>query len=346
MRLKKEFAYYAKIALNRLGWIAGQVELTTKCFQRCRGCMSWQQPHKEFTLDQLKIACQQLVSFPTFEHLTLTGGDPQAWSSLNEFFRWYIAVKPQFKLQINCAMTQPIKNRWLWREALSDIKVSMDSCNEKIYQLIRGDKKTTPQMIMDRCWKLDHPRLAFNVTVYPENQIGLVDLIYNLNWHHQQGLSIRKVMITAGIGSEARKGNQDKNFWDIWQKHKKIILSDKNIAINTSFHELHDEDELMVRDICSLQGIKSVHCWSSLLGFHAKPNGDLYPCCIVGGEVAETLEEFKVGNIFESNLKELYPTLTSQLHYKKEVCRDNCMYKQLQLNLITEQASEVILSLP
>lgn len=346
MKLKDTFKYYAKVATNKLGWVAGQIELTTKCFQHCRGCVSWQQEMKEWTFDQLTNMHSQLSKFPTFEHLTLTGGDPQAWPRLNEFLMYHAAQKSKPKLQINCALARNIKNTNLWRAAIDDIKVSMDAYSNKMFQLMRGDKENTPKTILERCWQLKHPRLAFNITVYPANQCELVGLIRWLNSHYEQGLPIRKIMITAGIGGKEGVNIQNKRFWSQWREDKNFILRDKDITVKTSFHELADEDEGMVRDICNTPEIENVHCWASMLGFHIKPNGDLYPCCIVGGEVAETLEEFKIGNVFEEDLKTLYAKLTPQLHYKKAVCRENCMYKQLQLNTICEEASKTVLSLP
>ena len=343
-RLKKDFAYYAKIASNKLGWVAGQVELTSQCFQHCRGCLSCQKPIGTMCVDMLMNLHRQLRLFSTFEHLTLTGGDPQAWPPLNEFLKWHITQQSKFKLQINTAMTRDVEDSNLWCTAINDIKVSMDACTEKTFRLIRGDKENTPETIIDRCWQLKHPRLAFNITVYPENMDELCKLVCWLNAQYKLGLPIRKIMITAGIGG--KKGLQDEHFWEAWQNSKKCILADSNITVQTSFHEFSDEDEWLVRKICNAPETQSVRCWASLLGFHIKPNGDLYPCCIVGGEVAETLEEFKVGNISEQSLQSLHRKCEPELHYEKAVCRENCMYKQLQINTITEEASKVVLSLP
>lgn len=346
MKLKNQFGYYAKIAIRRLGWVAGQLELTTKCFQHCRGCMSHEQSPQEFSLMNLVKVYNQLAAIPTFEHLTLTGGDPQAWLPLDAFLKIHLHnSNTKMALQLNCALTQPIKDATLWCEAVTDFKISLDGCTVKTYQRIRGDKSMTPRIVMDRCWELDSPGIAFNITVYPENLFELYDLVRYIDSHHQQGMPMRKVMITAGIGD--RRGTQGMEFHNEWLRQKQLILADETICVHTSFHELWDEDELLVRDVCEKSEMRFVRCWAGMLGFHIKPDGTLYPCCIVGGEVSETIQKFKIGNVHAETLKELYEKCKPHTRYKDEsVCRNNCMYKQLQINMITQQASKITLALP
>ena len=346
MKLKKLYESYSKIALNKLGYVGGQIEITSKCFQHCRGCISWKQEPIAFTLAQLQRACEQLATFPTFEHLTLTGGDPRTWEPLDEFLRWFNMQNFQFKLQLNTALARPIKDLRLW-QTLYGFKVSMDACTNETYQKIRHDPENTPQTIMERCWELHHGRLALHVTVYPENQHEFLDLMYWINEEYRVGLPLRKVMITAAIGSDACRGDQNEVFYRKWRADKAHILADPSIAVPNSFSESHDEDELLVREICLDPDILSTRCWASLLGFHIKPNGDLYPCCIVGGEVSETLDEYKLGNVFEDHIANHYSRIQPLAQYgRNQACRHNCMYKQLQINMTAEQASDTVLALP
>lgn len=348
MKLKNSFAYYAKIATNQLGWVGGQIEVTTKCFQRCRGCVSWAQEKVEWSLGQLINVYQQLDNIVTFEHLTLTGGDPQSWEPLDDFIQWRLqtyGINPKIKLQINTAMTQDIKDMALWRIGVNDFKVSMDACTESTFKRIRGDNKRTPQGIMNRCIILKHESLAFNVTVYPENQSELVQLIQWVNDHYQAGMPIRKIMITAGIGD--LKGLQNESFWNKWRNDKQTILQQSNITVPTSFHEEFDEDGEMVRQVCNQKKLDTVHCWASIIGFHIKADGALYPCCIAGGEVSATEKEYEIGNVKIDTLQYLYNGIKPTLRYKtKKYCRENCMYKQLQINIISEQANKITLALP
>ena len=346
MKLKKLYELYSKIALNKLGYVGGQIEITSQCFQHCLGCISWKQDTVMFSLEQLQNTCRQLATFTTFEHLTLTGGDPRTWEPLDEFLEWFGMQQFKFKLQLNTALARPIKDVLLW-QTVYGFKVSMDACTNETYQAIRHDPENTPQTIMERCWELSHPRLALNVTVYPENQHEFYDLMLWINKEYQNGLPLRKVMITAAIGSEACRGDQNEEFYSQWEVDKERILENKDITVPNSFSESHDEDELMVRDVCNSSEILDTRCWAGLLGFHIKPNGDLYPCCIVGGEVSETLEEHKIGNIFSDHIANLYANLCPDYRYARhQACRDNCMYKQLQINITAEQARNTVLALP
>ena len=347
MKLKKLYELYAKVALNKLGYVGGQIEITSKCFQHCRGCISWKQDPVMFTLEQLQTACNQLALFDTFEHLTLTGGDPKTWEPLDDFLMWFDRQQFKFKLQLNTALARPIRDVQLWRDVVYGFKVSMDACTNETYQKIRHDPENTPQTIMQRCWELSHPRLALNVTVYPENQHEFYDLMLWINKEFQNGLPLRKVMITAAIGSDACRGDQNEEFYSQWEVDKERILENKDITVPNSFSESHDEDELLVRDVCASPELHEVRCWASLLGFHIKPNGDLYPCCIVGGEVSETIEAYKIGNIFEKHISDLYYSVKAIHRYRtNQACRDNCMYKQLQINMTAEQALNTVLALP
>jgi len=340
MQIRNDLKYYGKIASDKLGYVAGQIEVTTKCFQHCRGCSSWHDSLQEFSLQKIKKVYLDLCEFKTFEHLTLTGGDPQAWTFLNEFLEWHLKQNKKPKLQISTAMTQNISEISLWQHAIDDVRVSLDAYSGSMYHYIRGDKENSPSKIIDKCWELRHPNLAFIITVYPENQCELCDLVILLNEHAKKGLSIRKIIIMAAIGEKS--GKQERDFWNKWEHDKCAIMHNDDYIIPTNF----SDDIQKVRHFCNLEEAKNVRCWSGRIGFHIKADGALYPCCLVGGEALKTNKAFCIGNVFEKSLQELYDKYIPTFFYQTEICRKICQYKQLQINLIGEQASKICLSMP
>ena len=52
---------------------------------------------------------------------------------------------------------------------------------------------------------------------------------------------------------------------------------------------------------------KQILCHINKFHAHIKRNGDVYPCCMSGGEVGQSLQDyFKLGNIFKEDIKDIY----------------------------------------
>lgn len=360
---------YGKLAANKHGYVAGQVEVTSKCFQHCIACESWRDDKKgvivgEWTLKQLQDFCEWCANFGIFEHLSLTGGDPQAWPFLEEFLEWFQNWRPMaarstgswIRLQLNTALVKPVTNPELWRTAIDDVRISLDTLNTKIYQQIRGDRQTTPKDILKNADALRHPRLAINTTIYPEN-IGVIrELIDGLaDVKKYSGLPIRKVMFLAVIGP--RRGDLNEGYF--WQTYKELKAYSQEAQVKEAIETGFAEDVKEVRDFCKSEEAKSIPCYAGNLSFHAKANGDLYPCCLAGGEAITTYPQLKLGNLWERLTEQEHPVQTNPLrqlydkyqpgkHYGKASmpCSDICQWKQLQVNLAAHLAASTVLSMP
>ena len=169
---REDLKYYAKLATETFGWVAGQIEVTTVCFQKCLHChskVSGKQRHMSISY-LLNVLASMVSAFPMFRHLTLTGGDPQAWRYLTAFLEHW-CVDSQVKLQISTAMTQDLTyhESILWRKCVADLGVSIDAVTTPKYQHLRGDLLTLPAEVFERLKTLQHPKLAFIVTMYEEN---------------------------------------------------------------------------------------------------------------------------------------------------------------------------------
>lgn len=340
MKIRDDIMLYGKLAQQQLGYVAGQVEVTSACFQNCKYCSSWKtgKYYGHFRLQQLQnFVIGLAIQFPMFEHLTLTGGDPQAWQDLDEFLNWWNISQAldRINLQISTALARDIENPALWRSAIKDLRVSIDAYEPETYKAVRGDKENNFSTILLRLEKLNHPNLAIIATMYPDNIVELLPLLALLDTFYTKGLPMRKIIVMAGIGVEL-----DKKFWHRWRYTKQ--WTEDNIEVPTSFAD----DIIATRTQCMSCAMGDVRCWASKLGFHIKPNGDVYPCCLIGGEAIEVQKEFLMGNIFEQDLIDIYNSYTPTRYAMKPICREVCQFKQFQINLVGEFASKLKLAIP
>lgn len=336
MKLRDDILLYGKLAQQELGYVAGQVEVTSACFQNCKYCSSWKtgKYYGHFRLQQLQNFVIDLsYQFPMFEHLTLTGGDPQAWQDLNEFLDWWQLGK--IDLQISTALARDIEEPDLWRTKINDLRVSIDAFSDFLYPIMRGDKNNTCDIILARLEKLSHPNLAIIITMYPDNILELLPLLGILDNLYRHGLPMRRVIVMMGIGITL-----DEDFKLHWRTTKK--WAEENIQVPTSFAD----DIIAVRAQCNSPVVDDVRCWASKLGFHIKPNGDVYPCCLIGGEAIEVQKEFLMGNIFEQKLIDIYNSYTPTKYTMKPICRKVCQFKQFQINQAGEYAQKIKLAIP
>lgn len=338
------------MALHRPEYLAGQVEVTSRCFQACLGCDSWREDLKgsstgEWTLQQLqKFTSDLLVDFPNFRHLSLTGGDPQAWPHLEEYLDWQFEYAGRIRIQLNTALTQPISNLMLWRNGIDDFRVSLDGITEATYNRIRGSKRpetvdgkrkyvdgaaTTPEEVIQRMIELQHPRLTTNTTVFHENVHEAREILTRLiQAVRNEGLVIRKAHFMAAIGDRGPRDVLQHTFLEEWKALHAL-------AATAPFETNVAESPLEVRQY--LNGnpeAKRIPCYTGSISFHVKCNGDLYPCCLVGGEALETQKAFRIGNVHRESLKTLHGRYTPTCDYAdpNKPCSSICQWKQLQVN--------------
>jgi len=350
MEIRSDIQQYAKLALLRTGYVSGQVEVSSKCFQHCRACESWRDDlsgvvRGMWELPTLQALCVELMRTHPFEHLTLTGGDPQAWPYLDAFLNWWAGetTYSRFKLQINTALTQdPDPAQW---QIFDDVCVSLDAVQPEIYAKIRGDKQTDPHEVLRRMKHLGHRGLATRTTVMPENLGHCYAILDALEVLHRQ-TPIRKAVFMAGIGP--RVGRDD----GFWSRYRELAKDAKSWSVPTSFAD----DVWETRQFCESDAAKSVPCYAGNISFHAKANGDWYPCCLAGGEAITTYPQLRIGNYFQevahspamSAARRLLDRYRPHCHYGKAdmPCSEICQYKQLQVNLAAHAASTSTLSMP
>jgi len=337
---RPDMMFYAKLAQRKVGYVAGQMELTSTCGQKCAACDSWR-AHKKgeitgtFSYEKINDIFQQLNKIPTFEHLSMTGGDPQHWedptcnANLDTILTW-LAPTAKFSLQVNTALiVEP--NIPLWQKSLSRIRVSLDGVNQATYRIMRGDDRD-PREILDRMDRLAHPGLATNTCVTDYNIDEVPQIIEALNKLKNPP---RKAMFLAVM--DFKIGDK---FWEKYARLKDI----PSHHVETSFQE----DVQGVREFVVSPEAADIPCYVGGITFHLKCNGDMYPCCLVGGEAIKTREEMKIGSVHENTIEQIQRSYRLFPHYKScnSPCQKVCQWKQLQINRLAHAASKVKLTMP
>ena len=342
---RPDLLLYGKHAGNGGKYVAGQIELTTACSQRCGWCQSWRQPADEWKLEDLKIFCLHLAeAFRGFEHLTLTGGDPLSWPWLYEFLDWFTwqqrVGRIQYHLQITTALAKTLTDaQVLLLRKVRDIRVSLDAMNPATYQKIRG-VRADPEVIVARLHALKHPRASTLTTVGPENVREIPAIIEALQVLHQDGYFRRAIFLPV-IGVKVLL-HEAANFNADWRAAASMDYG----KMPTSFAE----DPWAVRAWCQSEAAHRVPCYASRISFHVKASGEVYPCCLVGGEAIETCAEMRLGNVRIDPLINIWrrASALSLRGYANPgaPCRDVCQFKQAALNAAGHKAAETILSVP
>ena len=348
--------YYGKIASKRLGLVAGQLETTRDCFQQCDMCYSWREAlavdkseERECSLERGKHLLAELRSIPTFEWLTLTGGDPQKWTHLSAFLKAYLDNPCQYQLSLNTALTQDLsaEESSLFLQTLGSLRISIEALSTQLYQKIRGDD-TDPGAVFQRMVDLGHPNTLTLSAVRTDNIYELRKLLrfffetggLNDTMRERSGGSIQRCLFMPQILSEGD-------------------LRDKEDFVER-YDELADESTIRYGDLVSfaesstatkkkMEESSEMPCFVGNLSFHIKPNGDYYPCCLLGGEAMTTQTDYCLGNIDDHDLRVLWQgnDLDAQRMYREGTpCLRLCQWKQYHLNHAGWNASRTTLRIP
>jgi len=338
--IRDDIKFYGKLAQRKGGYVAGQIEVTSDCYQNCHACDSWK-AHKTgvargtLTMDDVVNICRQLSEMPTFEHLSFTGGDPQKW--FLESFLLNHRDRFHFSLQVNTALA--VDGNWeLYRRGINRLRVSLDGVTKATYQKMRG-VQTNPEDVLERMELLGRGSknsegisIATNTCVSDRNIDEVPLIIKRLN---KMKNPPRKAMFLAVLGLEVGK-----DFWDKFAKLKEI----SSPKVPTSF----SEDVEWVRKFTKSEHADSIPCYAGGITFHIKCDGDVYPCCLTGGEAIAMHPEFVMGNALSEPLSEISKRYRPTFHYKgkKGPCVSICQYKQLQLNRAADEASKTMMTMP
>jgi MoaA/NifB/PqqE/SkfB family radical SAM enzyme len=338
---RPDLAYYGKMLHRELGPIAGQVELTSSCYQECAHCMSWRDHHSGvekgvWTYIQMVKLHEELSAAETFEHLSLTGGDPQAWAPLCDYLEYHKTSGEPYGLQCNTTLMRKLRpaEHGMWDSAFEDIRLSLDAITPATYLATRG-VEADPIEILERCRAFQQARVAINVCVQPSNIDEIPQLIETVARDFK---FIRKIMLLIVIGPDSLS----QEFFDKW-----ACLVQDEIHTHRDVQVSCAEDPRDVRKALASGAYDKLKCRVGGSTFHIKANGDIYPCCLTGGEAIETVRAFRLGNFHTDGLIDPLSFYNRGCHYGPgSVCTKICQWKQFNMNKIAEEASKISLSMP
>lgn len=335
---REDLKFYAKIAQLGLGYVAGQLELTSKCEQFCPNCDSWKSHHNgsiEGTLEFSEVAniFMQLNDMKTFEHLSLTGGDPLSHPGIKGLLR----LPRKFKLQLNTALPKPIDEELqeLLRTRVDSLRVSLDGVRPATYAKMRG-VPTDPETILSRLEQIAHPFWATNTCVADANVHEMLDILMRLEKMKHKP---RKAMFLAVLARDVSP--------EFWTKYR--LMANNIRTIDWEIETSVAEDVQAVRTFLKGPEAEEIPCYSGNLSFHIKATGEVYPCCLVGGEAIPTIKPMAIGNVKEDFLNVIQERYASDVpkHYAgKTPCRSVCQWKQLTINRLAHAASKTGLRMP
>ena len=333
--MRTDLLSYSKFIMHGIGYLAGQLELTSACNQHCVFCKSWKDHESgeceaEMRFEVVKGILEQLNATPYFENLTLTGGEPQSWEPL-EILLEIMADKLKFGLSINTNLTRDIKIE-NWRKFRS-VRISLDSIYSKTYRCLRG-VNLDPEKILNRLEELQHPNWSILNCVSNKNLKEITNMLNRLT--KMKSLP-RKVMFLPVLGERIVP------MLDMIQ-YKKITKELSQI-------EYPFEVDFMgsVPRFKKEMNIESVPCYISRVSFHIKANGRVFPCCLVGGEAINTQKSMSLGDIYQDSLDTIRKRHTElHLHYasKATPCLKICQWKQINMNVQAHQCQKTKLSMP
>jgi MoaA/NifB/PqqE/SkfB family radical SAM enzyme len=343
---REDLVGYASQLRSPMGYVAGQVELTSACEQQCGSCQSWLDHRSgaergEWGLQALQQFHWDLQHLPTFETLALTGGDPQSYPRLDEFLEYHLHEGSPFRLRMNTALPKPIPDPSLWKEALFDVRVSLDGVDRDYYRKMRG-VNTDPRDVIDRMVILRHPRLSTLTCVSQKNIDHVPEIVDHLS-RLRQDIPFRKAIFIpirdmndkALIQLDLRPDDYQRKWSDLQEAFGGLDWC--------SFGEQVAEGELAK--------FKGVKCYVSGITFHAKANGDVYTCCLMGGEAIATRREFRLGNLHENNIEAIWYEAMTRMPKNvyddpESPCTKICLWKQATMNLIGHETQDVSLAMP
>lgn len=338
---RPDMTMYGKLAQHKVGYVAGQLEITSECNQKCIDCKSWRQHTTSeirgtVSRNSILSIISELNDMPTFEHLTLTGGEPQSWKDPNndncnfDSLLYLLNEKKKFSLQVNTNLTQQIDYR-IWKEALSRVRVSLDGVTRETYAKIRGDINTNPVDILNRMDRLNHPGLATMTCVSKYNIDEVPMIIGCLN---EMNNPPRKAMFLPAMGIEHSKK------FELKYRDLERVPSPR---VSTSFVE----DSQWVRTFVNSEEAQKVPCYVGGITFHIKCTGEVYPCCLIGGEAVVTQQPMALGHLDKQSLWDIQRSYSPFCRYiDGSPCQEFCQWKQLNMNRIVHEATKTILTMP
>lgn len=331
---KPDLLMYAKLAQYAPGYVCGQLELTSACMQRCPMCASWRsdEPQGVMQMADVRGIFHQLNRIATFEHLTLTGGDPQSYTWLP----FVAGLYRRFRLQLSTAMMRPPEE---WYSKFDRVRISLDAVDPLTYKKMRGVWRPVPMQALEWMRGFD-VEVSTLTTVNEHNVHTLPQIIETLTDYQKSNARFRRAIFLL----EIRERMPD----EVIMPFLEYAKWSSKFPLNTSF----GESPLWAASMRETDLMRSCRCAVGDISFHIKCNGDVFPCCLIGGEAISTVADMKIGNIITDTLtsfgilQNTHRRMQARYYETRPECRKVCQWKQVIFNRMVKEATDARLAMP
>jgi radical SAM protein with 4Fe4S-binding SPASM domain len=304
----------------RKGPLSIQFEISDKCTARCITCkIREQDTGKKYVPSEDDY--EQVIRtfrFAGVSHVRLTGGEPL----LSKHFPFIVNHLVENKITASITTTLLTKDKENLSALLnlnSIIKVSCSAVGENFNSFYQIDNKYFDLMTENmKFLRNNKRRFSVNYTVFKDNYQksairDFVDFINQFSPHY--------VTFFPAIGN------------DVERFEEKVV---SNIASIKHLMKFKSNVSTIAKHF-ERRKIKTKVCHANKFTAHIKYNGDMYPCCMTGGEVGQKLfSNFLMGNIFHEDIRKIYRNKYEMFEDRKilnnPVC-DDCTERYMITNL-------------
>lgn len=319
--------YFGAAQYNKLNCpLSLQLEITDACPNKCKFCYRPQNP-TFMNFDVIKKLTEDL-ELNNAVCLRFTGGEPLIHPNFSEISS--LKNKMLFTITTSLAIKQGNQyNKVLDSlKNFNSIKISISAGNKENYRKIHGSNYFNDVVSnIEYLNKKLKKKVSINFVVTDETiEAGnLVDFIRMINT-----LKITGVTFFPALSTPMKM-----EFLKEFKNLEKIVsgLNCRSNFKNLRYHLRERKKE------------HTVPCYISLFHVHIKTNGDVYPCCMSGGEIGQKLSQtLKMGNINEESISEIYKknkNITKNLGmkiYNFDFCKE-CTGRYKRINLIYDDFS-------
>jgi len=348
-----ELLAYAKLALHRRGYVSAQIELTSRCFQRCLSCFAKDADNKaDWSLSDAKRLFNELATLPSFEHLTLTGGDPQAYAYLEDLlYHWDVVLGRPFRISMSTALMvipSPLTAR------LGMVRLSLDALSPEVYKLCRGVERD-PKELVNLLVGIGCPCSALTCLSINnlDEMLPLADYLVDQALRNPRFKNFKRWSVVPMLGAT---DEETEKLMEVYHSLECHMIKVRSIYPSLPFVSALGTNRL--KDFYHhrkyAKDYPKIPCWSSYISCHIKADMKVYPCCLIGGEATAFSKGAVIGDLAVESLTNVYTRWTNsaiERHPQMSMhdcarCREVCQIKQHSFNEEAEGVSNYLLSMP
>ena len=317
MEYNKIIPYVEFVLRNTGNMLSVQLNITNKCYSRCKSCRKYEWPEEELSLPDIKKLLKILEEEFNCETIVLSGGEPLAHPHIIDIIKLIEYNNLKYGI-ITSAITNNAEVLLKIARTAEWVQVSLDAADEKLYEEIRGINayKTVIDNIkqMNRIRSSNSLRkITIDCTVSKINVYNIKE-IYDLAFVLDCDINFYPVHTWPELMLDYTE----------WQEIELLKKQPPIKAINTNLYELEERGEFKGTKCI----IKNIHCI-------VDADGSVYPCCRLMNDNGDydTEKKYSYGNIKEENIfKVFYGMRRKRIHSlipKLDICKTCDRYRNV-----------------